>query len=222
MTLNGIVLLGVAAFLPLCAGAQETLRGRFDIELEPVSAMEAGVPYPLDAATARRRALEEAARVFAGMIYGWNYDYSIGDRSRAVDEWFELEAQGAIAFGDPRLSVTEAETQDSSFRIWAEYRLDEAQLRAFAVGREGSARLAQGTGSAPLSKGPAGKKAALDDAARIAVRSVLVGSERNRPKESFGTAILVDVPRYWVDEGRYMCSARFRVAVKEIVPYRFF
>ncbi|MFA6505966.1 MAG: hypothetical protein WCT14_07700 [Treponemataceae bacterium] len=204
------------------AGTQETLRGMFEVDLEPVSAMESGVPYPLDQESAHRRVLDEAVRVFAAMIYGWKFEYAIGDRSRSIPEHFDFEELGSIPSGDPRLTVTDAEREPSTLRMWAEYRLNEAQTRAFTVGREGAARYSQGTGSGPLSGGPVGKAAALKDAARAAVRLVLGGTERNRPKEAFGTVVLMEVPRYWVDAGQYQCAARFRVTVKEIVPYRFY
>jgi hypothetical protein len=184
--------------------------------------MEPGVPYPLDEATAHRRALGEAAGVFAAMIYGWTFDYSIGDRSRAITESFELEPNGAIPFGDPRLTATDAEAEASILRVWAEYRMDEAQKRSFYALREGASRLSQGQGSAPLSRGTAGKAAALRDAARAAVRTALARTERNRPKEAYGIVTLMEVPRFWVDAGRYECAARFHVNIKEIVPYRFF
>jgi len=204
------------------ASAEETLRGRFRVELEPVSSLKPGDPYPLDADTAYRYALEEAARVFSGMIYGWNYQYEIGDKSRKIDETFNATALGSIPFGDPRMRSTDAEVEGSFFFLWAEYRLDEAQQRAFSVVRTGDAKNAQGVGSAPVSAGAAGRAAALEDAARQAVRSILRGGERNRPKEARGTVVLTEVPRIWVDEGRFQCSARFRVGVKEIVPYRYF
>lgn len=222
MAVNRFFLLVAVASFSAAVGAQETLRGLFDVDLEPASAMEPGVPYPLDEATAHRRALEEAARAFAAMIYGWSFDYSVGDRSRKIEERFDLVSLGAIPYGDPRLTVTDALAENSVLRVWAEYRLDEAQSRAFAVLREGSARHSQGIGYAPLAGGTSGKADSLRDAARAAVRTVLAGTERNRPKEAYGTAALLEAPRYWIDAGRYVCSARFRVNIKEVVLYRYF
>lgn len=204
------------------AAAQETLRGRFDVELEPVSSMKAGDPYPLDAPTAYRRALDEAALAFAAMIYGWRFEYDVGDRSRAIAERFETEALGSVPFGDPRLAATDASTENAVLRVWIEYAMDGTQARSYALARQGSARSAQGTGSAPLSDGPAGKAAALRDAARAAVRSVLAAAGRNRPKAAYGTALLDEVPRYRVDAGRYECDARFRVTIAEVVPHQAF
>jgi hypothetical protein len=63
------------------------------------------------------------------------------------------------------------------------------------------------------------KKAALEDAARAAVRAMLQGSERNRPKEARGFISLQGFPTYWVDAGRWACSARFYVEIREIVPF---
>ena len=216
-----------AAAFSLClilvgAGADEVLRGRFLIDLEPVSAMRPGDPYPLDADTAGLLALEEAARCFAGMIYGWSFDYEPSDRARGVEDRFAMDARGEIPFGDPRLTATDAENVPSALAVWIEYRLDELQKRSWAAGREGSARNTQGIGYGRLADGPKGKAAALDDAAREAVRGLLRGSERNKPKEARGYVMLMDTPRYWTDEGRFVAAARFRVVVTEIVPYRFF
>ncbi len=222
MTLRKAALLLAAAMAAAAAGADQTIRGRFEVDLEPVSAMEVGVPYPLDAATAHRRALDEASLVFAGIVYGWRFEYAIGDKSRAAAESFELKPLGSIAFGDPRLSVTDADSAPSVLGVWAEYRLDAVQERTYAAGRDGNARRSQGAGSAPRSAGPAGKADALRDAARLAVRAVLGSSERNRPKEASGAVVLEEVPRYWVDAGRFVCSARFRVRIETVVPYRFF
>ena len=222
MAVKRLLILAAAASLSAVLGAQEILRGRFDVELEPVSATRPGDPYPLDEAAAHGRALAEASGVFAAMIYGWEFEYSFGDRSRRIQERFEAEPLGAILYGDPRLTVTDALEERSVLQIWAEYRLDQAQSRAYSVVREGAARPSQGIGSAPQADGPEGKAAALRDAAREAVRSVLAGSERNRPKEAFGTATLLDVPRYWIAAGRYQCAARFRVTVKDIIYYRYF
>jgi hypothetical protein len=59
----------------------------------------------------------------------------------------------------------------------------------------------------------------MEDAARAAVREMLRGSERNRPKEAVGYISLESFPYYFMDAGRWQCSARFRVEIKEIVPF---
>jgi hypothetical protein len=63
------------------------------------------------------------------------------------------------------------------------------------------------------------KKAALDDAARVALRAMLRGSERNRPKEVTGFISLASFPRFFIDAGRVAAAARFRVQIVEIIPF---
>lgn len=219
--ITGIFLLVVGS-VGFSAIAQEVVRGKFSTDIEPVSALRPGDRYPVDAETARKRILDEAARDFSGMIYGWDFTYEPGDRSRNIEEAFTLSERGRVVFGDPRLVVTDAFAEESRLSAWIEYRLDEAQRRLYAAGREGASKNAQGTGYGVLSAGEAGKKAALDDAARAAVRSILRADTANRPKEARGYLVLSEAPRYWTDEGRFVAAGRFRVVVVEIVPYRFY
>jgi hypothetical protein len=89
----------------------------------------------------------------------------------------------------------------------------------------GNIRTAQAIGYSPLG-GPeeisdriAVKKKALEDSARTAIRAMLQGSERNRPKEAAGFISLLTFPAYWMDSGRWAAQAKFRVEIKEIVPF---
>lgn len=63
------------------------------------------------------------------------------------------------------------------------------------------------------------KRQALEDAARAAIRAYLRKTERNRPKEAYGYIALASFPRYWVNAGRWMCQARFRVIITDVVPF---
>ncbi|MDR1863858.1 MAG: hypothetical protein LBQ67_08055 [Treponema sp.] len=213
------------AFFPLLGHGQEVLRGEVWVELEPVYGAFVDEEYPLDMDTAAKRALEEAAMFFSAMIYGWSFNYDIGERARGIAEQFELEPVGAIAWGDPGLRVTAAGVKDMRLSLWADYRPRENQLRRLNAWKAGNIRGAQAVGCGPLG-GPADingwfsiKKTAMEDAARTAIRAMLRGSERNRPKEARGFISLAAFPRYFMDSGRWLCSARFRVEIKEIVPF---
>jgi hypothetical protein len=169
--------------------------------------------------------LEEAAVFYSAMIYGWSFYYDIGERARGIAEEFELESLGTIPFGDPGLYATDAQVRNMRFYLWTDYRLTEVQQRRAGAWRTGTIRSAQAIGHGPLG-GPveasdwiAIKKAALEDAARAAVRAMLRGAERNRPKEVRGRISLAAFPSYFLDEGRWAVSARFRVEVTEIVPF---
>jgi len=203
---------------------QYVLRGEVYVDFEPIYAGHIDEEYPLDIPSAGRRALEEAAMFYSAMIYGWSFNYEVGERARRIAENFELNPIASIEFGDPALRVTDTEIRDLSLRIWTDYHLNDSQQRRVQVWRTGSIRNAQAIGYGPssLDENPgwlAVKKMALEDSARAALRAMLQGSERNRPKEVSGFISLASFPRFFVDGGRWAVSARFRVQIVEIIPF---
>jgi hypothetical protein len=108
--------------------------------------------------------------------------------------------------------------------MWADYHLSEAAQKRMQVWRTGMIRNAQAIGFAPsfLAEYPgwiAVKQLALEDSARAALRSILRGSERNRPKHAAGFISLASFPRYYIDGGRWAVAAKFRVQITEIIPF---
>ena len=219
----------IFAFSPvsnLCAQGQHpyVLRGEVYVDLEPIYTGHIDAEYPLDIPTASRRALEEAAMFFSAMIYGWSFNYEIGERARQIAENMELTPISEIEFGDPGLQATETEVRDMQLRLWSDYHLNDAQQRRLQVWRTGNIMNAQAIGYSPsvLDEYPGWlelKKSALEDAARAALRSMLRGSERNRPKEVKGFISLASFPRYYIESGRWATSARFRVQIEEVIPF---
>jgi len=226
----------VFLFFPLLLPAQDVLRGAVKIELMPIYGAYVDAEYPLEKETAYRRALEEAALFFSAQIYGWSFHYDVGERARGIEEIFELTPLGEIRWGDPGLSVTNAHFENRDFRftslqladvltVWLDYRPTPAQAGRIEMWKKGYTRTAQAVGYGPLG-GPADnsdwitiKKSTLEDSARAAVRAMLQGSERNRPRQATGFICLQTFPSYWMDAGRWAAQARFRVEVTDIVPF---
>ena len=208
--------------------AQEVLRGEVKVEMEPIYGGYVDEEYPLEKDTAYRRALEEAAMFFSAQIYGWSFHYDIGERARGIAEEFVLTPLGEIKWGDSRLFVTHARFENKVLSVWMDYRPSEAQLKRIEMWKMGNIRNAQAVGYGPLgnpvesSDWLAIKKRALEDSARAAVRAMLQGSERNRPKEATGFICLQNFPSYAMDSGRWAAQARFRVDIKEIIPFSVF
>ncbi|MDR1869567.1 MAG: hypothetical protein LBQ82_06240 [Treponema sp.] len=200
------------------------IRGEVYTDLEPIYAGFVDSEYPLDIPTAGRRALEEAAMLYSAMIYGWSFRYEVGEKARQIEEDLEMDAAASIEFGDPALRVTETEVRDMRLRVWTDYHLSDAQQRRMQIWRAGTVKNAQAVGYGPVSLDEypgwlALKQAALEDAARAALRAMLRGSERNRPKEAAGFISLASFPRFFMSGGRWAASARFRVQINEIVPF---
>jgi hypothetical protein len=209
--------------LPL--NGQEVLRGEVRIELEPIYGFFVDEKYPLDTETAYRRALEEAAMFFSAQIYAWPFHYDIGARGRGLGEEFELSPLGEIRWGDPGLFFFFFRFENQVLSANMDYRPTDAQARRLQMWRMGNIRTAQAIGHGPLG-GPMEitdwlsiKKKALEDSARAAVRAMLQGSERNRPREATGFISLESFPAYWMDAGRWAARARFRVEIREIIPF---
>ena len=209
--------------------------------MEPIFGAYVDDEYPLDMDSAYRRALQEAAMFFSAQIYGWSFNYDVGERARGIEEIFELNPLGEIRWGDPGLRVTHAHFETRDFRptthrmaaylsAWMDYRPTDAQRRRLTMWRLGNVRPAQAIGHSPLGgadeTGAANwleiKKNALEDSARAAVRAMLQGSERNRPKEASGFISLESFPSFFMDSGRWAAQARFKVEIIEIVPFSVF
>ena len=200
------------------------IRGEVYVDFEPIYVGHVDEEYPLNAEQAGRRALEEMALFFSAMIYGWSFNYEVGERARLIKEDLDLEIHGTIQAGDPALKVTDTEFREMRLRVWADYHLSDSQQRRMEIWRTGMIRNAQATGYSPshLDEYPGWievKKLALEDAARAALRAALRGSERNRPKEVKGNISLASFPRYYIDAGRVTAFARFRVQITEIIPF---
>ena len=198
------------------------IRGEVYVDLEPIYAGLVDKEYPLDIPNAGRRALEEAAMFYSAMIYGWSFFYEPGETARRISENLELKPIDLIEYGDSHLRVTDTEITDMRLRVWTDYHLSDTQQRRMNAWRTGMIRTAQGLGYDRGEEYPGWldvRKSALEDAARAAVRSVLQGSERNRPKEASGLISLASFPRFFIDSGRWAVSARFRLEISEIIPF---
>jgi hypothetical protein len=223
-------------FFPFLLQAQDVLRGEVRIELEPIFGTYVDVEYPLDMEAAYRRALQEAALFFSAQIYGWSFHYDVGERARGIEEIFELNPLGEIRWGDPRLYVTHANFETRALEVtthrfaaflsaWMDYRPTDAQRLRLEMWWKGNIRPAQAVGysyiggSAEDTSWLSIKKNALEDSARAAVRAMLQGSERNRPKEVTGFISLESFPSFFMDSGRQAALARFKVEIIEIVPF---
>ncbi|MDR1867816.1 MAG: hypothetical protein LBQ77_06095 [Treponema sp.] len=212
-------------FLFLCIGStltsQEILRGEIAVNMEPIYGFTVDPDYPLDIDHASRRALEEASYLFSAIIYGWAFDYTVGENDRGIAESLELTPVGTISWGDPNLKVTETRVQHMHLYIWADYRLSPDQIRRLNLMKESKVRLIQTTGHTGL-EGISWiniRQNALHDAARQAIRKSLEGSVWNKPRGVQGYINLEQFPRYWIDSGIWSVYARFRLRFTVTEPF---
>jgi hypothetical protein len=216
-----LVIVLFSAATPVHADSPDRLFIRPWIELEPLVRIGPG-PYPIPVDTAEKTLLELGRVLLSGMVYGWDFVYEPGDRSRRVEERFELTPLAEVPWGSPRLRVTETEVEDT--RLWARisYALNEEESRRRAAWDSNTADLSTGTGAAPIQDGDAGRTKSLQAAIRDAIRRSLDTRYVNKPREITGEVVLWTDPSMIVRAGTYVTTATVKLLVRELVPYRIF
>jgi hypothetical protein len=212
-------------FITMPVFADDVLRGQVAEEIEPVYALHLGVASPAKIEDVQKWALETAADAFAGMIYGWEFEYEPGERARGISENLELKPRGQVDSGDVRLTVTDASVEDNVLYIWSDYSLSGDQKSRVDAWKSNISIGVNATGYSPL-HGPSGtterkmiKIAALHDAARSAIRAYLRAYIKNRPRITKGYISLSSFPIYKMFSGQWSATARFRLEVTEVVPF---
>ncbi len=209
--------------LPLlahAAPADDRLFTRPWVELEPLVRIEAEYPIPVE--QARLRLLEEARVLVSGMVYGWTFVYTPSDRERRVEEVFTLTPVAEIPWGSPRLAARESELVDTKLYARFSYTMAPEELARRESWASSAEALSTGRGTGDLVLGSAGKSAALAAAVREAVREHLRTRVLNKPREVRGEVVLWDDPQTIVRPGSFITTARVKLRVHEIVPYRIF
>lgn len=214
-----------ALFLPLPAAVfsqQGFLAARLWCELEPLIQTEEECPLPAE--EARRRVLEEARYVFSAMIYGFEFAYTPGDRTRAVAEEFILRPIAEIPWGDPHLRVADAYIEGK--RLFAKVEYD---LQPFQQDRRrawGSAAIptaaAVGRWNMFLAPAPASKQRSMEAAFKEALRNHLRPIHFNKPREVTGELLLWESPSVIIEAGTYQTRVDVKLRLREVRDYGLF
>ncbi len=219
-------LLGLSAALVLLpcfhAGAQESgsrdyFSAVFWIDLAPVS--KEGDPWPLGPKEGADRLLDEAAWVFGGMVFGYEFSYTPLDRTRRIEERFDLTPLGTIPKGDMRIVPGAASGDSNELRARIEFHPDAQDLALMEGYSHSPWRPSQGLGYADYMLGHQGRRLAYEDALREAVRSLLRLSELNKPRLVKGRVAFDRIPTIVVSGGRYAVQVRARIEVTELQSY---
>lgn len=208
--------------LPRQATAQgERLFVRPWCELEPFVRVGAE-PYPLSTETAQRRILEEARVLLSAMVYGYTFTYVPSDAARRVPETFDLKTLAEIPWGAERVSVMETTLEDDRLYARVACNLSDFEVRRRQSWDSSAVAMSTGSGEGDLFKGYTDKITALQNAIKDAIKAHLRTRILNKPREIRGEVILWEDPRTIVRTGLYITTAKVRLRITEIVPYRIF
>jgi hypothetical protein len=191
------------------------LRAEFWADLAPVSGV--GDEWPVSDATARSRMLEEAAWVYSGLIWGFDFEYTPYDKARGLAERFVLSPLGSLKPDSLSFAPGARKAASGELRSFVEYRPPTALAEFMQSYMQDPWKGAQGIGKADMNLGIKGRMAAYEDALRLAVRAYLQGLEPNKPRLVRGRVAFERAPTMAILGGFYTCQARARVMVGEIL-----
>lgn len=225
--LGPILVMAVLTAVPCSAQAdKDFLRSEFWADLEPVAGV--GEEWPVSPEEARKRILAEAAWVFGGMIWGFEFNYTPYDKTRAIQERFDLVPIESLAADAPAISTEASPSAAAQSRAinpdrlfsYAEYRPEAALVALMRSYADDPWKGSQGIGKADMNLGVKGRRAAYIDGLRAAVRSYLQSIEPNKPRLVKGRVVFDRPPSLAIIGGLYTAQVRARLMVIEALPYK--
>ena len=170
--------------------------------------------------------LEEMQTVFSGMVYGWSFTYRPAAPDRKVEEFLDVVPLGRIVgtTGDPKtaraLAVsTRLDEGNGVMTVLFRYYMAPFEVARRQAWASFNIDQAAGTGKAKAADRLESRLEALRQSLKQAVRGLLRPKIYNRPQEIKGEALLREVPRYSLQAGQYVCSAKFQVRILNIREY---
>jgi hypothetical protein len=219
--LSAVVLLLLLASSLRVAAQSERLFVRPWCDLEPF--VRVGVDeYPLSRETAARRILEEGRILFSSMVYGYSFTYVPSDAARKVSETFTLTPVAEIPWGSRGVEILETTLEDKRLYARIAYTLTDAEAKRREAWDSSAVAMSTGSGKGSLFKGSPDKITALNNAMKDAIRSYLRSRVLNKPREVRGEIVLWEDPQTVERAGEYIATAKVRLRVTELVPYRIF
>ncbi len=170
--------------------------------------------------------LEEMQTVFSGMIYGWSFTYRPVDPQRGVAEALDVVPLGRIrgTTGDPATAratavSTRLDEQSGTLTVLFRYSMPPFEASRRQAWASSDLDQASGVGKSKVVDRLESRLDALRQAVKEAVRNLLRPRIYNRPQEIRGEALLREVPRYFLQSGQYVCSAKFQMRIISVRPY---
>lgn len=159
--------------------------------------------------------------ILEGQLYGWNFSYTPYDKTRNVQEYFELVPVQEVSIHDPKIlydSPEISETQ-SSFSCWITYECSPYQIELLENRQTVTFKKISGKGASTIKNGTTGITDSFTEAAKNAIRTYYQKIIKNKPKEIAGRLYLVEKPRYYVQSGKYVADLDFLLEKGTITQY---
>ncbi len=156
-----------------------------------------------------------------GLVYGWDFSYTPYDKTRGVQEYFELNSIVGIPQEEYKYRFTDPNFQEETSRVevWVEYDLSPTMVLLRQRWHNASFPTVSGIGSASIFDGVESIRIAAELAAKEAIRNYARILVKNKPKEITGRILITDLPRYYIDAGKFVTDLDFFLKVSKIEEY---
>ena len=157
-----------------------------------------------------------------GLVYGWNFVYVPSDKTRGVEEYFEITPVRESASEAPHVFEIEYSSvwiENNRFNCWIDYTRTAHQVQTYNLWASIQNPVIQGRGFGDLSKGFDGIKEAAQDSLKNAVREYYRNTIKNKPKEITGRVLLRKTPMIGISSGRYVIKLDFFLECGTILEY---
>lgn len=155
------------------------------------------------------RLKEVAPYLINGLVYGYHFEYTPGDKARGVKEEFTAKPLGSISDTAGFVTYKSPISQDNYIRVWVEYeKTPEERLSTKAWGSVKNKKIS-GHGKGKISNGFDGIAECLLDAMKDAVREHFRLISKNKPREITGDLLIKSDPILGINSGYYVISLDF-------------
>ena len=134
-----------------------------------------------------------------GLVYGWKFTYVPSDKTRGVEEFFEIQP----------IEYSSVWIENNRFNCWVDYTRTDYEVQLYNLWASIQNPTIQGRGYGDLSKGFEGIKEAAQDALKNAVRDYYRNLIKNKPKEITGSVLLRKTPLLGIRSGQYVINLDF-------------
>lgn len=169
------------------------------------------------------RIKETVPFLIEGLVYGWNFTYVPFDKTRGVEEYFEIEPVQKLADGQKNdggtIEYSSVWIENNRFNCWVDFTRTDHQVQTYNLWASIQNPTIQGRGYGDLTKGFEGIKEAAVDSVKNAVRSYYRNLIKNKPKQITGAVLLRKTPLLGIDSGRYVINLDFFLECGTIEEY---
>ena len=154
-----------------------------------------------------------------GMVYGWTFCYVPYDKTRGVQEYFEVTPINTIKPSDGKITYAKPWIQDNLLYCWVEFTRTPQMIWNLKAWSAITSKKAHGKGYGKSRDGFKGIQDAAEDALKEALRSYYREILKNKPKEIDGKVIIRNTPKIGLKAGQYIVELDFFLETDKIVKY---